>query len=264
MQTTSALFKALWATPNHWSEVKVNIAGTDYFENQLMSVSIQSDAFSANKLTIGAAPIGSCRVELIVDDMTGLDLSSQIPNGSKVIVYERLHGTLFTAVDCIVGQVQVGVAVAGGTALTQEATSEWLIQGTYYVDMRDSLSTTGVLTLDCVDIMAKADAMFPSMITPYDVLPDNYIVSTIASNMGVAVDPTTSNIVRGQYNVPIPTDYTMREVLGHIAASYAGNYVITKDEKLLLLQYISLPSSTSYLITENGVGITVGGDHIIV
>lgn len=263
MQTTSALFKQIWQNPNHWSEVKVNINGVDYYENNLMSVSIQSDAFSSNKLTIGAAPIGSCRIELIVDGMTGAGLSESIPQGSKIIIYERLHGTVFTPVECISGSAVCGVAVAGGTSIVRDRESEWLIQGTYYVDYRDAYSTSGVLTLEGLDIMAKADAMYPSSASAWPA-PDIGALGEIATAMGVNIDVTTLEIVRGAYPVQAPTNYTMREVLGYIAAMYGGNFVITKDEKLLLLQYTSLPPTTDYLITENGDWLSVGGDFIIV
>ena len=263
MQETSDLFKQIWANPNHWSEVKVNINGVDYFEDSLMSVSIQMDAFNDNKLTIGAAPVGSCRVELITDNMAGTDLSALIPSGAKIQIYERLHGTVFTPVGCIVGQVKAGEAVAGGTATVSEAESEWLIQGTFYVDYRDSLSTTGVLTLDGLDIMAKADAMFPSNDSAWPA-PDYGALGLIASAMGVPLDETTLAVVQNAYPIALPVDRTMREVLGYIAAMYGGNFVITKDEKLLLLQYTSLPSTTNRLITEDGDWIKVGGDYIVV
>lgn len=258
MQTTSALFKQIWSNPNHWSEVKVNINGVDYFENNLMAVSIQTDVFGDNKLTIGSAPVGSCHVELIVDNMEGIDLSDLIPRGSKIIIYERIHGTVFTPVDCIVGEAVAGQAVAGGTAVVSDQTSEWLIQGTFYVDYRDAYSTSGVLTLDGLDIMAKADTMFPSTEFQWDSAPDNGILGIIAGKMGVAIDSTTLGIVRGFYQIPLPVNYTMREVLGYIAALYCGNFIITKDEKLLLLQYDSLPETTSYLITEDGDRLIVG------
>lgn len=264
MQATSNLYNAIWSNPNHWCEVKVNVNGVDYYENNLMAVSTQYDAFGDNKLTIGSAPVGTCHVELVVDGMKGIDISNTIPRGSKIIIYQRLHGITFTPVDTIAGQAVAGVNIVGGTAVAQDAVSEWLVQGNYYIDYRDSYSSSEVLSLDGLDIMAKADDLFPSYEFESDTLPDSGIVGVIAQKMGVAVDPITYSILTGANNIPIPVNYTMREVLGYIAALYCGNFVITKDETLLLLQYTSLPTTNNWLIEENGDFITVGGYNIIV
>lgn len=242
MQQTSALYKEIWANSNHWSEVKVNINGVDYDEHDLMAVRIKSDAFSANTLTIGAAPVASCHVDLISDTMTGNDLSGLIPAGAKIVIYERLHG------------------ITSGQA---EQVSEWLVQGNFYVDYRENMAGTGQLGLDGLDALAKADAAYPAVEHEWPYA-DIDVVREIAAEIGVELDPVTVSVVWRRYPVAIPTDYTMREVLGHIAAMYAGNFIITKDEKLLLLQISSLPAESNLLINNAGDFISVGGDRIIV
>jgi hypothetical protein len=242
VQQTSALYKEIWANPNHWSEVKVNINGVDYDEHSLMAVRIKSDAFSANTLTIGAAPVASCHVDLISDTMTGNDLSGLIPAGAKIVIYERLHGI---------------------TSGQTEQVSEWLVQGNFYVDYRENMAGAGQLGLDGLDALAKADAAYPAVEHEWPYVDIN-VVREIANEIGVELDPVTVSVMWRGYYVAIPTDYTMREVLGHIAAMYAGNFIITKDEKLLLLQISSLPAESNLLITNAGDFIKVGGDRIIV
>lgn len=263
MQQTSTIYKEIWANPNHWSEVKVNINGVDYFESDLTEVGIRADAFSANTLTIGAAPVASCRVGLISDTLTGQDLSDMIPSGAKIIIYERIHGTVFTPVDTIAGQAKAGIAIAGGSAIVTEQESEWLVQGNFYVDYRENMAGTGQLGLDGLDALAKADAAYPAVEHEWPYA-DIDVVREIATEIGVELDPVTVSVIWRRYPVAIPTDYTMREVLGHIAAMYAGNFIITKDEKLLLLQISSLPAESNLLITNAGDFIRVGGDRIIV
>lgn len=56
----------------------------------------------------------------------------------------------------------------------------------------------------------------------------------------------------------------MREVLGYIAVSNAGNWIITDEGKLLLVKFGDIPAETNYLVEEGGFAITFGGDRILV
>ena len=66
------------------------------------------------------------------------------------------------------------------------------------------------------------------------------------------------------YMFPLPVGYSSREVLGIIAASYGGNFVISDDGQLLLIRLSDLPRETNYLITEFGDVILFGTDRILV
>ena len=50
----------------------------------------------------------------------------------------------------------------------------------------------------------------------------------------------------------------MREVLGIIAASYGGNFVMSDEGMLLLIRLADLPKETNLLITEYGDTIVFG------
>jgi hypothetical protein len=49
-----------------------------------------------------------------------------------------------------------------------------------------------------------------------------------------------------------------------VAVCEGGNWVITDEGKLLLLRLGDIPEETSYLVTEYGGAITLGGVKILV
>ena len=55
---------------------------------------------------------------------------------------------------------------------------------------------------------------------------------------------------------------TMREVLSAIAAAHAGNWIVTAENKLLLLPLFSAPDETDYIVNEHGDAILIGGVRI--
>lgn len=239
MQQTSERFKEIWNSGNYESEIKVIVNGVEYRENQLMDVSIKRELFGGNNVTIGSACIASCSLTLISDTMTGRDLSDTIPRGARIEIWE-----------CIKGNLQ-----------SQTVSSEWLCQGVFFIDSRDYTSWTGRLQLNGIDRMAFADADYPGDSDQWPKL-DMAVVQQIAGYMGVEIDSGT--VLGNNYRIPIPASYTMREVLGYIAAMYAGNWIITKEGKLLLLKLNGLPVETNYLVTNYGSPITFGGVRILV
>lgn len=89
------------------------------------------------------------------------------------------------------------------------------------------------------------------------------LVADIASRIDVEVDSRT--VINESYVVEYPNDYTMREILCHIAAAHAGNWIITADGKLLLVPlFTAMPPETYYLIEDSGSAIVFGEDRILV
>ena len=66
------------------------------------------------------------------------------------------------------------------------------------------------------------------------------------------------------YPVQYPAEYSCREVLGFIAAMYAGCFVISDLGELRLVALNSIPPETRRLITKDGFAITFGGVRILV
>lgn len=238
MQSVSTQFEDIYASGNYESEIKVVIAGTEYYESSLMDVSIKRELFGGNNVAIGSACMASCTLTLTSDTMTARDMSALIPRGARVEVWERIKG--------------------------ETRTSEWINQGVFFVDSRDATSWSSRLVLQCVDSMVKADAMYPGTEDgwPSGGRTDIDVVRAIAEEMGVTVDGDTQ--LGLNYKIPFPGTYTMREVLSYIGAMYGGNWLITKAGKLLLLKLSDLPEETNYLITNTGDPITFGGVRILV
>lgn len=232
MQTTSALYNTILADSNHWFETRVIINGVTYGETQLFSVSTHVEMFQ-NTPTLGKAVSGEIQIKM-------LKPSVDIPAMAKI-------------------QPQVRVCNA-----TDQ--SEWLAQGIYYIDTRETTKNQdglGVLTLHGYDDMLKSEQMFVSSNITGDST-DVDMVDEIASIMGVDVDDRTYDMMTNAYTIPLPTGYSLREVLGYIASMYVGCFIMSEIGELRLVSLLELPPETNYLIDQTGDAITFGGDRILV
>lgn len=282
MQSTSALYKQILANQNHWFETKLLIAGVGEFdETQLFSINTNIEMFQ-NSPTVGTASSGEIEVKM-------LNPSDPIPTMATLIPYVRAVGLaptggsaeiddgILTADDATISNDIL--AFAEGTAIIndsdvvefiatdyEESYSEWIQQGVYFVDTREvikSESNVDVLVLHGYDAMLKAEQMFVSSTILGDSV-DIDMVNEIARIMGVAVDERTTALMTMGYTIPLPTGYTLREVLGYIASMYVGSFIITDVGKLRLVSVLEMPEETNYLINEEYDYITFGGYRILV
>ena len=241
MQTTSALYQTIISQSPHWFETRVRINNVYYGESSLMSVHVSHSVFSEEQPVVGGCLAAQLDVKMIAP-------SAEIPRMAEVRPYVR---------------------VANKTQ-----TSEWLPQGVFYIDTRETTHTnTGVevLTLHCFDAMLKAEADYPSTTHswPYS---DINVVKEIAYTMGLqssrtattGIDSRTITLMNKAYSISLPAGYSMRETLGNIAAMYAGNWIMNYDGKLRLVTLTELPEETNYLIDSLYEAITFGGDRILV
>ena len=144
----------------------------------------------------------------------------------------------------------------------EKGTSTWLPIGTFFIDTREHYED--LYTLVCYDSMMKADAPYQDS-SEEDVWPKTptEVVNIIADAMGVSIDPRTQ--LNDNYAVAYPNEETGRTILGWIAAAHGGNWIITNDNKLLLVPlFSSMPVETHYLINEFGDRITFGGVRILI
>ena len=233
MQTTSALYQTIIADDSHWFETRLVIDGVGtYGETDLFAMSTTHEMFH-NSPTIGSAVAGEITVKMVY------------PTNVTIPVMAKL-----------LPQVRVCNA-------TQQ--SEWISQGVYYIDTRERTVTDygeSVLELHGYDAMLKAEQMYNGRITGDST--DIQMVNEIAYQMGVSVDSRTTTLMTAAYNIPLPTGYSYREVLGYIASMYVGCFIITDEGKLRLVSITELPPETNYLINEQGDAITFGGDRILV
>ena len=241
MQTVSALYNTIIAQTNHWFETRVRINGVYYGETQLMSVTATNRIFGAEQPTVGGCISGELEVKMLAPTVA-------IPRMAEVRPYVR---------------------VTDGTQ-----TSEWIPQGVFYIDTRETTHNDNgldILTLHCYDAMLKAESDYPSTSHnwPYS---DKNVVKEIAKGMGLqssisatsGIDPRTLTLMNKNYQIGLPAGYSMREVLGNIAAMYAGNWIMNYEGKLRLITLTELPSETNYLIDSAYDAITFGGDRILV
>lgn len=285
MQNTSALYRQLYALQNHWFETKVNINGVDYHEDQLFAVSTSSQLFERNP-DVGKAVAGEINVTLI-------NPGDDIPTMAVVRPYVRVCGYISAAdqPEVISGIVYLtgassidgddiaaldGAAINSGIVyypnITELQESEWLPKGVYYIDTRQtSHNDDGVTLMELhgYDAMLMAeqywgDDMMPSGGWPDDGLTDIQVAQMIADKIGVEVDSRTATDMDGGYKIPMPIGYTLREVLGYLAAPYLGCFIMTEQGKLRMVSILDLPPETNYLIDNAGYAITFGGDRILV
>lgn len=232
MQTTSDLYKQILADPDHYKETKLDIAGTEYTEANIVSVETSGGLYT----TPG---IGNCAARQI--DLEVLPIGA-IPRQAQIKVYTRL----------VLGQ-QV---------------SEWIPKGEFFISTRLKNKITGSLVITGYDAMLKAESVWLN--SDYDTenwpMSQANAVNDIAYRMGVKVDSRTVLSTQFPVNYPVDEngDLTMREVLGFIAVSNAGNWIITDEGKLRLVKFGDVPVETNYLVNESGFAITFGGDRILV
>lgn len=279
MQQTSALYQRILAADNHWFETKVRIAGTDFSESSLMSVSTSSALFAGNP-EVGHAIAGEVDVSMIAPSIViprmarvepFVRICARFPEDTDVSFENDILmlGDSFSESD---GYIDFGnkaklvndiVYFKKGTT---QSSSEWLPKGVYYIDTRETTrngDNLNILSFHGYDAMLFAEQLYPN--TDHDwPMSDVAVVTEIASTMGVEVDPRTWEIMTGNYSIPLPSSYSMREVLGYIASMYVGSFVMTETGKLRLVSLLELPAETNYLIDNAGSTITFGGDRILV
>lgn len=237
MYAVSEQWNNIIAAANHRFETSVafgNTAAANGYKNDvLIAVSAEYRVFNVDQPSVG----GCLAAELTV---SMLKPAASIPRMSKVRPWVR---------------------VTDGASY-----SEWVPQGVFFIDTRETTQNDDgldVLTLHAFDAMLKTEADFPSTSHAWPAT-DIQAVRDIAAAIGVGIDPRTTALMTRGYRIGLPAGYSMREVLGNIAAMYAGNWIMNYDGNLQLVPLNSIPPETNYLIDNAGNAITFGGDRILV
>lgn len=231
MQTTSALYQQILADPGHYFKTKVEIAGNEVDESQIIELEREAIGVADKKPSVGGALASQITLTILEPAFT-------IPRMAAVSIFVQ--------------------------ACTEAQSSEWIPEGTYYIDTRQHNQTVngvGTLKITAYDAMLIADQDYPSTnhVWPYR---DALVVAEIASTMGVTVDPRTNQFLTAGYMVDMPVSYNMRETLANIAAAYGGNFVISPGGQLLFVPLYGLdPEITgNYLADENGNALVFGDE----
>ena len=245
MHVTSDLYKTILQTPGHEKEHRAFIAGVEQkilkkaetkYSNLNMPPLVKGSLFVGSKPSVGGCV--SRQIDIMIKP------KGTIPRMAEIKLETRL-----VLKDFVTGEIT--------------STSEWLPKGTFYIDTRQTDKVSGALIIHGYDAMLKAEQMLLTETTEDDwPKPMDEVVEEIAKRMGVTVDSRT--VISHTMMVGYPLEYTMREVLGYIAAAHCGNWIITDAGELRLITLNCIPPETSYLVDEDGYAITFGGVRIIV
>ena len=172
-------------------------------------------ALMSNPLSVGNCTSATLEVSILTDDL----LDATIP----IVVKGRLMDPTRTVI------------------------SEALPFGTFYINQRNSQA--GLLTLQCYDVMLKANQPFLSGNEEEEAeewpKPMADVVTEIAYRLGVGIDNRTQIIASDRYMVTRPEGLTMRQVLGYIGACMGGNWIVTEENLLRLVPMNTVPGVTS-------------------
>ena len=231
MQPVSATYTALLASGAP-KEVRAIIAGVAYGQDKIVSATSKAALFEK------AATIGNAVAK-------------------ELDIVLRNYGEIPR-----MAQIQMQFRLDDGT--TQ---SEWLPKGMFFIDTRDE--GNGVMSITAYDPMLKADQDFMQSGNQGQwPRTDITVVNQICSRIGVTLDERTAAILTSGYQIEYPGygdgAYSMRDLLGFIAAMYAGNFWINDMNKLMLVRLGDFPPETNYLVTETGDRILIGGYRILV
>ncbi len=232
MHETSSLYKRLFSG-THRLETRVEIGGVDYGENVLMSVVTTRQVFSNDKPQVGCCVAGEIDLEM-------LKPAEALPRMARIVPYVRLTD----GVEC----------------------SEWIQKGVFYVDTRSNNkddSGTEILSLHGYDAMLKAEQDYTGSNLAWPNTDIN-VVQDIARIMGTGLEAETAAKLNMAYTLQLPSGYACREVLGYIAAMYAGCFIMSDLGELKLVQLNGIPKETNYLIDRGGYAITFGRTRILV
>ena len=204
-----------------------------YDESLLLSMETDSRVFSEDTPSVGDCISSQIDIEM-------LKPFGEIPTRARMVPYVRLtDGYRF---------------------------SEWIQKGVFYIDTRtkkEDGSTVEKIVIRGYDDMLKAEQDYPASTLAWPAR-DIDVVREIAAFIGVAIDPRTIPIINRGYTIQYPAGYSCRDVLGYIAAMYAGCFVMSDIGELRLVTIYGIPKETRYLIDRNGAAITFGGVTILV
>ena len=224
MRAVSSLWKSIFNQPWHSTEVKAEIDGTTYGPDLLYSVKQTQEVFQGRAPEVGACCASTLEISIVP--------TARVPRMAEIQLYVRLTA--------------------------ENEASEWIEAGTYYVDTRAKSEDGQSLRLTAYDSMLKCDLPYLEN-TSFEEWPqsEDDVVEDIADAIGVEVDSRTE---LAGYDVPYPNDYTMREVLGYIGAANGGNWIITPENKLLL---VKLNGENSLLGADRSTAIQFGDSVIL-
>ena len=236
MQDTSGItnYDTIIGAGDYSVETKLVINNVDYGEDDIYSVKTTRQMFTSQNPTVGNAVVG--RLDAVITIPT-----ATIPLAAEIKPYVRVFN--------------------------DSLTSGWLQKGVFYFYQRMIDEDSGTMTIIAFDAMFRGNQSYPSSTLSWDNSHPYawQVVDEILSFMHVTAEADTLALLRASnYIVQFPAQYSLRDVLGSIAAMYGGNFIITNEGMMRFVAFANLPGETYYLVTNTGAPITFGGDKILV
>lgn len=264
MRQTSDLYKSLFADlvegkPGVRYETRITIGET----GTLITKKGDSITFGGVRILVGSSgPDSGFDESVLISVKTALRVFSSDTPSIGDCVSSEIDVSLLQPAGTIPRQARLVPYVRLTDGVRQ---SEWLQQGVYFIDTRETSGSDRAkkLTLHGYDAMLKAEADYPPSTLQWPAR-DIDVVREISENMGVTVDARTVAIMTSGYLIEYPGEYSQRETLGYIASMYAGCFVMSDLGALRLIQLAGIPPETRYLVTGDGKAITFGGVRICV
>ena len=209
-------------------ETKVSIAGVDYSESDVFSVSTRAALFSGNSVGIGGCVSKS--LDLVI----------------------KPHGI-------IPRMAEIGVWVR---PMAPSIHTNWLRKGIYYIDTRQTDRVSGVITIHGYDAMLKAERMYLEDSSSTETWPQSMqdVAYKIAARIGVEIDERS--VIDPDFLIGYPAGYTMRELLSHIAVANGGNWIMTDAGKLRLVALCNAEDTSDLGVMMSGLDISPAFDPI--
>lgn len=263
MQQTSALYRKI-VSGLHKFETRVAIGDT----GRLITRSGDYITFGGTRILVGFSGADSGYAE---DLLSTVSTYAATCNGNELSVgnciSREVDIRMLKPAARIQGLSRVSVYIRAVNDLGTER-SEWLQQGVYFLDdIQEDLDEAHDLkwvNMHGYDAILLAEQDYPAKSNLNWPAVDTDVVREIATALEVEVDPRTYEAMTDKNLIQYPSQYSCREVLGYIAALYAGNFTTNELGELLLVQFWNIPKETSYLIDNIGYAITFGGDRILV
>ena len=216
MITVSQKFKDYAANPDRLVEFKCLIDGVEYDKTKIIDIDIEDAIISGEDFELGS----------VVSSKLGLTIrtSDAIANNAEMKPYVRF--------------------IVGGD------TTEWIQQGTMYVDSR--FKNANVYKFSSYDKLItsqkpyETDLLFPN--TQAQVLIE------LAYNLGIEVDEATTTMINPAYMVPTKPDskqYTYRDIIKFIAISHGCCARMSNTGKLQFVSFVSRTSVKSITQSES-------------
>ena len=265
MQQTSELYKELLDglnanQPGHKAENRLAIGET----GTLITKKGESITFGGTRILVGTSgPEGGYDEAMLVS----METDSRVFSEDTPTVGGCVSAEIDVEMLKPYGEIPKQARLAPYVRLTDGSRcSEWIQKGVFYIDTRkkkEDGSGVDKIVLHGYDAMLKAEQDYPSSALSWPAK-DIDVVREIADFIDVPIDSRTVELMTWGYPVQYPGEYSCREVLGYIAAMYAGCFIANDVGELRLVALNGIPAETRYLIAAAGQPIAFGGVRILV